>query len=92
MANYVLTDEWQSLSQIMGEDYDSMKQYRIHNNCELPSKLSLTEEQNVSNSTIGKIYPAYSEIYVQQGLNPSLKVISGLGINFGYNVEISEVE
>ena len=32
MANYHLTNEWQSLSQLLGEDYDSTKKYRIHSN------------------------------------------------------------
>ena len=91
MANYTLTNTWQSLSTLLGNDYDETKQYRVHNNCELPSKLCLTEEETPTSETIGRIYPAYAEIYVEAGLNPSLRVVSGLGVNFGYNVEISEV-
>ena len=91
MANYYLTNQWQSLSQLLGEDYDSTKQYRVHNNCELPGKLCLTEKLSPTDSDIGRIYPAYCEIYIDAGLNPSLRVVSGLGVNFGYNVEVSEV-
>ena len=91
MANYTLTNEWQSLSTLLDTDYDATKQYRIHNNCEQPSKLCLTEDASPTAATIGRVYPAYCEIYAEAGLNPSLRVVSGLGVNQGYNVEITEV-
>lgn len=89
--NYEITKEWQSLSAIMGNDYNAETQYRLHNNVELPAKLCLTEEETPTNDTIGRIYPAYSDIYLDAGLNPKIRVISSLGVQFGYNVEISEV-
>ena len=89
--NYRITNEWQTLETIMGEDYDSTKQYRIHNNVEYPGKLCLTEEENPNSTIIGRIYPVYSEIYTEAGNNPSLRVTSGLGVMFGYNIEVSEV-
>lgn len=35
MANYTVTNEFQSLSTIMGDDYDATKKYRIHNNIQV---------------------------------------------------------
>lgn len=89
--NYTITNEWQTLQTIMDTDYDATKEYRLHNNCELPGKLCLTEEASPTSNTIGRIYPAYCDIYIEAGLNPKLRVISGLGVNFAYNVEISEI-
>jgi hypothetical protein len=90
MANYTITNEWQSLSTILGEAYDATKQYRIHNNISYPGKLCLTEEETVTNQTIGRVYPELCEIYTPAGNNPYLRVIHSLVT--GYNVEISEVE
>lgn len=91
MANYTVTKQWQDLSTIMGSDYDADAQYRVHNNVELPAKLCLTEVETPNNDTIGRIYPAYCDIYIDTGLNPKIRVIHFLGVQFGYNVEISEV-
>ena len=73
------------------DSYDNTKQYRIHNNCELPAKLCLTEESTPTEETLGRIYPAYAEIYIEAGLNPKINVISGLNVTSGYNIEISEI-
>lgn len=90
MANYIITTEWKKLSEILGENYDNTKQYRLHNNVEWPAKLCLSEG-STNIETYGRIYPAYSEIYIDEGCDPSLKVITGLRIETGFNVEISEV-
>lgn len=90
--NYTITKEWQTLSDIMGNDYDANTQYRLHNNVELPAELCLTEDENPTNDTIGRIYPAYCDIYIDTGLNPKIRVIHSLGVQFGYNVEITKIE
>jgi hypothetical protein len=89
--NYTITNEWQSLQTIMGDDYDAEKQYRLHNNVEQPSKLAMTEVENPTSDTIGRIYPAYCDIYVDAGLNPKVRVTYTLGVQFGYNIEVTEV-
>ena len=92
MTNYNITKEWISLSSILGEAYDDKKQYRVHNNIELPAKLCLTEDENPTSDTIGRIYPAYCDIYIEAGLDSKLRVINSLGVQYGYNIDITEVE
>ena len=90
--NYTITNQWQTLSTIMDEDYNAEKKYRLHNNVELPSKFAMTEVENPTNETIGRIYPAYCDIYIDAGLNPKVRVTYTLGTQFGYNIEVTEVE
>lgn len=87
--NYEITGEWQTLSKIMGENYDNSKMYRIHNNVEKPAKLCLTDETN--SNVLGRKYPEYCEIYVAPENNPKIKVISSLWLQNGHNIEITEV-
>ena len=91
MANYTVTKQWQDLSTIMGADYDATKKYRVHNNCELPAKLCLTEETSPTASVEGRVYPPLCEIYIDVNLNPSLRVVETVETNPTLNVEISEV-
>ena len=92
MTNYAISTQWQSLSEIMGEDYDDKKQYRIHNNVELPAKLALTEDEEPTADTIGSLYPQYCDIYTEAGNDVKLRVTAALGVQYGYNIDITEVE
>ena len=88
--NYEITNEWQTLSEIMGGDYDNSKMYRIHNNIEKPAKLCMTDEIN-SSDVLGRKYPEYCEIYIAPEDNPKIKVISSMWLKTGHNIEITEV-
>ena len=92
MANYTISTQWQSLSTIMGNNYDNTKQYRIHNNVELPAKLCITDDETPTADIIGRIYPAYCDIYVDASLNSKIRVGQSINSQFGYNIEITEVE
>ena len=90
--NYEITEQWQELSSIMGENYDNSKIYRIHSNVASPSKLCITEVENPTSSINGRIYPEYSDIYIDSGSNPKVKVKYAYNSQMGYDIEITEVE
>ena len=91
--NYTITNEWQSLSTIMGTDYDADAQYRVHNNVEKPAKLCITEVENPTNDITGKIYPEYCDIYLDKSLNSTTKIRHTFGAgSYVYDVEITKVE
>jgi len=71
--NYQITEQWQSLSTIMGEDYSATAEYRIHNNIESPNHLLISEESGVTANDKGRIIPTLSEIYNAKGLDLMLR-------------------
>ena len=90
--DYKLSKNWQSLSEIMGENYDSSAKYRIHNNVKHPSMLCLTDEENPTETTQGRHFPEFCEIYSPEGFNPKLRVLSKLKQHTEFYVDIAEVE
>ena len=87
--NYTITTQWKSLSQIMGNDYDNTKQYRVHDNVELPAILCMSEDAQPEGE--GRKLPEFAEVYIEAGLNPSFKVQTCLGLQSGFNIYVSEV-
>lgn len=87
--NYKVTQNWQQLSDLMGEDYDSSKQYRVHSNYSVFSgKLCYTTESEPLQTEDRSIAQDYSDIYFDAGANPYLKV-NAIG---GYmKVDVTEV-
>jgi len=91
--NYKVTKQWQKMSDIMDQDYDATKVYRIHSNIIPPANLCLTEVSSPAETINGRLIPRFSEVYVSISSNPYLKVIEvPSSISSGFDIEISEVD
>lgn len=89
MANYTITNQYQSLSELMGDDYDATKKYRIHNNIRVGSLV-----YSESGDDKGAIVKFTDEIYNDVGIDLYLKMT---GLDYEpyaeeNNVYITEVE
>lgn len=86
MPNYTITNQYQSLSTIMGDDYDATKKYRIHNNIKIGELIYALD-----NTDEGAQIQFADEIYNDVGVDLYLKTN---GVSFGpdtNNVYITEV-
>ena len=83
-----LTNEWQSLSTLLGNDYDNTKKYRIHSNLNCTGFVCFTANNTLKTGSKIKFG---DEIYNDAGINLYLKVSEGLGTSFADAVVIGEV-
>lgn len=88
--NFNVTNEWQSLSEIMGSDYAVNQKYRVHNNVDGMYMLTYAESNTDS---LGAKLPPYADIYVDAGNDLYFKVLrKGTGeFTFENGLYITEV-
>lgn len=88
MPNYNLTNEYQSLSELMGADYDATKVYRIHNNIQVGNLIYA-----VNKNDKGAVANFTDEIINDAGVNLYLKTngLNYMPFNNANNVYITEV-
>jgi len=83
-----LTNEWQSISTLLGNDYDNTKQYRIHSNLNVTGYVCFAGDNTLKTGSKIKFG---DEIYNDAGINLYLKVSEGLFNSYKDAVVISEV-
>lgn len=76
MSNYTVTTTYQTLSDILGADYDATKDYHIHVNEIAMGLLQISD----NNTSMGKQYPSFSDFVVDKGATVYLK---------GTNIEVN---
>lgn len=86
--NYSVTNEWQSLSEIMGSDYSSSKKYRIHNNVNGVCNLAWAME---STATTGALLPSGTVLYNDANTDIYLRVNSKSAQTYVDALYITEV-
>ena len=87
MPNYNLTNEYQSLSALMGTDYDATKIYRIHNNISIGNLI-----YSLNNTDKGAKANFTDEIINDAGIDLYLKTDGLTYLPFDNDVYITEVE
>ena len=72
--NFILKDEWKKLSDLLGTDYDSSVKYRVHTNDSLyGTLLCYTTELNPAPEDLKSVAALFSDIYFEEGEDPSLR-------------------
>lgn len=83
-----LTNQWQQLSTLLGEDYDNTKKYRIHSNVKSSGYVAYA---NTNTLTVGNEIGFADEIVNKEGVNIYLKVSEGLLKDYSKAIVITEV-
>lgn len=83
-----LTNQWQSLSTLLGNDYDNSKQFKIHSNVNETGFVCFAETNTL---TVGNKIGFSDEILNKKGVNLYLKVSEGLLGEYKNAVVITEV-
>lgn len=83
-----LTNQWQSLSTLLGNDYDNTKKYRIHSNLNVAGFVCFARDNTLKT---GRKIKFGDEIYNDAGINLYLKVSEGLFTSYVDAVVIEEV-
>ena len=86
--NYSVTNEWQSLSEIMGSDYNPDAVLRIHNNVSGVCNLAWAMENTAE---VGALLPSGCDLYNDKGLDIYLRVNSKNTQTYNNALYITEV-